>query len=223
MMSKKTLRRLEWYYHDDPTAEARARFAFSLLKNEAKDKRILDVGCGHGLLLAKLRQVGFRNLFGVDISPKCVRACARIGIRARRADIERGGLPYANNTFDIVIASEIFEHLFDPKLLLDDIRGVLRTDGYCIFSFPNELNIIARLRVLFGGEIHDPAAVGSHIRFFKPKGVMRFLKDGRFMADRMWGVYLEKKFYRFVPGIPFLAAWLPSLFARNIYVRAVKK
>jgi methionine biosynthesis protein MetW len=224
-MIKKTLEKIENYYHGyDPVAEKRAKTIFSFLRYEKKTKKILDCGCGNGLTLNFLKLNNFKELYGVDISSKCLKECRKKGIKnLKKVNLEEEKLPYRKNSFDIVICSEVFEHLFNPHIALQEIKRVLKDNGFAIFSFPNELNLRSRIRILFGGEIHDPLAVGSHIRFFKPNTIRKFLNLNGFEVEKMEGFYLENKIYKFFPFISFLSKKIPSLFARTIFVKAIKK
>ncbi|MEM4152955.1 MAG: class I SAM-dependent methyltransferase [Candidatus Pacearchaeota archaeon] len=217
-------REIENYYNNDPEAKIRARVTFSLIKRENKDKKILDIGCGYGELLHLLKKEGFDNIYGLDISYKCLCACKKKGIRnVIKVDVDRERLPYQKNSFDIVIVTEVFEHLFNPNFLLQEIKRILKKGGIAIFSFPNELNLVCRIKVLLKGMVHDPTAVGSHIRFFEPKSIRKFLERGGFNIIEMRGKYLGKKLYKFFPLLPFLSNKFPSLFARTIFVKAIKK
>jgi len=110
---------------------------------------VLDIGCYDGLLLRALRDDGIEK-HGLDISAECVEiARERHGVKAKVADVS-GPLPYADGSFDLVIASEIIEHLVDTDAFLREISRVLSDRGWAFVSTPNVNSLRNRFRVLLG-------------------------------------------------------------------------
>lgn len=75
------------------------------------DQAVLDIGCGRGYLLERLRRLGYRNLTGID-------PCAPLRASRVFADIAEGGFgrnPYVPASFDLVIACHTLHHLPDPR------------------------------------------------------------------------------------------------------------
>lgn len=98
-----------------------------------QDLRILDVGCGTGANLKMLREYGVAE--GVDISPQAVEFCHERGL----TDVRLGAaeeLPHANDTFDLVTALDVIEHLDDESVGLNEIRRVLRPHGRTLLFVP---------------------------------------------------------------------------------------
>ncbi len=101
---------------------------------------VLDVGCGGGSMSAHLARLGYR-VTGVDPDEVALEAaCARPSDRHAHpefmaAPAER--LPFPAATFDVVICSEVLEHVDDLDTSLDEIYRVLRFGGVLIFSTPN--------------------------------------------------------------------------------------
>jgi methionine biosynthesis protein MetW len=110
--------------------------------------RVLDLGCGDGLLLAKL--VEARNVVarGVELSEINVRACIGRGLSVRQGNIEEGLADYRDNAFDYVILSQTLAFLDKPEPL---VRDMLRVGKHGIISFENTGAWRERLRALFGG------------------------------------------------------------------------
>ena len=97
------------------------------------DLRILDVGCGTGANLKMLREYGAAE--GVDISQQAVDFCHERGL----TDVLHGAaeeLPHANDTFDLVTALDVIEHLDDDSVGLNEIRRVLRPNGRTLLFVP---------------------------------------------------------------------------------------
>lgn len=97
------------------------------------DLRILDVGCGTGANLKMLREYGAAE--GVDISTQAVDFCRERGL----TDIRLGAaeeLPHANDSFDLVTALDVIEHLDDDSVGINEIRRVLRPNGRALLFVP---------------------------------------------------------------------------------------
>lgn len=66
-------------------------------------------------------------------------------------DLNKNRLPYRDGLFDIVTATEVIEHLENPRSFLRDINRVLKPGGLCVLSTPNVLSLNSRLRYLWFG------------------------------------------------------------------------
>ncbi len=100
-------------------------------------ENILDVGCGEGFTLSLLKKKNIGSkLEGVDFSSIAINLGKENfpDLDLKVGDIYH--LPYADNTFDVVICSEVLEHLEHPDQALRELVRVSR--AYCLFSVPNE-------------------------------------------------------------------------------------
>ena len=100
--------------------------------------KALEVGCGDGAMLRLMAARGI-DAQGVDASSSGVERCAASGLRAQCLDVSIDGLPFADDSFDIVISLETFEHLMNPHYALQEVRRVLRSEGRFLCSVPNPL------------------------------------------------------------------------------------
>jgi 2-polyprenyl-3-methyl-5-hydroxy-6-metoxy-1,4-benzoquinol methylase len=113
--------------------------------------RIADFGCGNGALLIRLamlyrdsrRQLDFLGIdtskFFVDFAAKASAYKGLKGIGFQKYDLEKDELP---GGFDVIICSEVVEHLQKPKLVLKKISQCLNPGGWLILSTPNANNWI---------------------------------------------------------------------------------
>ncbi len=138
--------------------------------------RCLDVGCGDGRTAGLyLRERGCEYV-GVDISANAVRDANAIGLDARQIE-DAAALPFADGTFDVALAIEALEHMFQPQRAVGEILRVLRPGGILLATVPNvaywrrraDLALLGRWNP-FGDDLsvsqpwRDP-----HIRFFSPR------------------------------------------------------
>jgi len=101
-----------------------------------RDIAILDVGAGHGAFTKKLYDAGF-SVQACDLSPEFFYFTE---VECKKADISKE-LPYANNSFDIIVAVEVMEHLIDHELFFKECARILKPGGKFLFSTPNILSL----------------------------------------------------------------------------------
>jgi len=97
------------------------------------DLDILDAGCGTGLLLQQLQPLG--KVEGVDISEEALEFCRKRGLsNVRRADVLE--LPFEAESFDMITALDVLEHLDDDVASLREFRRVLKPGGRVFIFVP---------------------------------------------------------------------------------------
>lgn len=99
-----------------------------------QDIKICDLGCGRGWLSAELTKFG--SVTGVDLSPKAINAASQRwpNVRFLSADI----LTWRpDESFDLIVSSEVIEHVPSPKQFAETIHHLLRKGGYLVLTTPN--------------------------------------------------------------------------------------
>lgn len=95
--------------------------------------RILDVGVATGRVLALLPDY---DRYGVDIARGYLKVAAELGIDVALANAE--SLPYADESFDVVVATDILEHVLDVNAVVREVLRVLRPGGVFVVRVPRE-------------------------------------------------------------------------------------
>jgi SAM-dependent methyltransferase len=96
---------------------------------------VLDAGTSTGPNLGVLRDLGFSDIHGVDLSPEALRFCQSKGFtQVRLGDI--CALPYPDESFDLVLATDVIEHVDHDDRALREIRRVLRPGGTALLTVP---------------------------------------------------------------------------------------
>jgi 2-polyprenyl-3-methyl-5-hydroxy-6-metoxy-1,4-benzoquinol methylase len=153
--------------------------------------QILSLGCGDGLLAARLRERG-HTVVGVD-------GVEVAGVRERvdtfvRADLADGIPPAAGDHFDVVIAGDVIEHLPRPNRIMQEIRQVLRPGGQVLLSVPNFGHWYPRGRIALGLFGYDRRGIldETHLRFFTRTTLRRLVRDTGFdvLEERATGLPL---------------------------------
>lgn len=107
------------------------------MRVNAPSGHILDVGFGNGNVLVRLQGLGFQQLIRVELSETSVRFLSQRSksISPIRADARR--LPLVSGVFDVIVCSEVFEHLKCPNEALDEFFRVLKKNGLVVLTTPN--------------------------------------------------------------------------------------
>lgn len=100
-INKKT----EWYLEDNKLP----LFIDSMPRNP----KILDIGCGNGILVQKLSELGFKDIHMADIDNYLSGDAERLGV-FKKVDLTYEKLPYFDGEFDVVFATMVLEHLENP-------------------------------------------------------------------------------------------------------------
>ena len=108
----------------------------SFIENK-KAERILDIGCGDGLIAELFAKKLSAKPYGLEISKNAVNEAKGRGIDATVFDISEKTLPYDDNSFGVVFCGDIIEHIYDTESLLENIRAVLMPGGLLIATVPN--------------------------------------------------------------------------------------
>ncbi len=171
-----------------------------ILQLGREDIRILDVGCGNGIMSIALSSMGFEVL-GIDIDPTSIQKANELNeypnVRFIVMDVEDEML---NDSFDVVICSEVLEHLKDPEKIIRQIHDTMKPDSLFIVTTPNgygpremlmtrpmqTLNRYGFGKVLYrvkrllgykGASIQSSNPDLEHIQFFKRSDLIRLIES----------------------------------------------
>jgi SAM-dependent methyltransferase len=164
-------------------------------------KRILDLGSGR-LILSSFLSRGGSSVVAFDL-PKtfdddCVRERAKsLSVDLVGSMIEKGSafrLPFKSSTFDIVLMTEVFEHLnFSPIFIINEIRRVLKDKGYFIMTTPNVHCLENKIKFFFNRNIYGDcdrylrsSPFEYHWREFEKRELFYILKKCNFKVIKLY-------------------------------------
>jgi len=112
--------------------------ARSLQNSLPVNAKILDVGCGNGVISRHLGRYGF-NVTGIDVSEKAIEKAKSLNIYSNVKFMTKSAeqLVAEGIQYDAIICSEVLEHLNNPDALLDVLNKSLTNDGKLIITVPN--------------------------------------------------------------------------------------
>jgi len=113
----------------------------------AKESSVLDLGCGDGELLTLLIGEKHVHAQGIELSEPAIHHCIAQGLSVFQQDIDTGLSEYADNSFDYVILNQTLQQVKKPDFAL---KEALRVGKKVIVSFPNFVQVSARLQILRG-------------------------------------------------------------------------
>lgn len=121
------------------------KFLYPILDSYEKPK-ILDLGAGHGAMVRNLYKDGY-DITAADLFPEYFHFNK---IKCHKVDITQK-LPFEDNSFDVILAVELMEHVHDHQIFFNEANRILKKGGSLLFSTPNILSLKSRVRFLFSG------------------------------------------------------------------------
>ncbi len=127
-----------------------------VIKMISGSSRVIDLGCGDGALLHKLKKEKSIIGTGIEISPSGVEACVKGNLNVRLGRIDEP-LPFEDNTFDFAICNVTIQMVMYPEILLQEMKRIAH---YQIISFPNFAFWKNRLDLAVHGVMPRPMLFG---------------------------------------------------------------
>jgi SAM-dependent methyltransferase len=133
----------ETYLVEERGRRRTARRLLDLLAGHVPSGRLLDVGCGYGLLLDEARSRGY-EVEGIELSSAAARyARARLGLRVLETSLEESMLD--GERFDAIVIVDVLEHVDDPVATLERVRSLLAPGGALLIATPDPSSFVARI------------------------------------------------------------------------------
>jgi 2-polyprenyl-3-methyl-5-hydroxy-6-metoxy-1,4-benzoquinol methylase len=145
-------------------------------------RRFLDAGCATGALLEKMRERGW-EASGVEISAQMAEYGRKNrGLPISTLPLEENG--FAENSFDVIHASHLIEHLNNPAVFVREAQRILSGGGLFLVTTPNIAGMQAKL---LGGRWRS--AIYDHLYLFSVKTLAALLRREGFVVEQTvtWG------------------------------------
>lgn len=126
-------------YFEALVADAERDYAAKIVRIVRPDSEalLLDCGCGSGELTAAVaRALGTATAIGLDIRPQALMEARRLAVLPLLADL-RQPFPLRSQSCDVILANQVIEHLSDTDSFVEEVKRVLKPDGYSIICTEN--------------------------------------------------------------------------------------
>ena len=164
----------------------------SLDRHREKRRTILDLGCGNGSLSHELSKLGF-EVYGIDRSESGIQIAREAfpEVRFSLGDVEDdlASDPFRAERFDVVVSTEVVEHLYRPRRLIQNAFRLLKPSGHFIISTPYHGWLKNVLLALSGKMDNHFTALwdGGHIKFWSRETLSGLLTEQGFGDLRFVG------------------------------------
>ncbi len=176
---------------------------YKMCRDYVKDKVVLDVGCGEGLVDLFINDAA-RQVIGIDIDKNTVKNANKRFVNTNMKFITMSGqrLDFGDETFDVAISSQSIEHIHDDRKFLKEVSRVLKKPGLFICTTPNKLACVPD-----GVKPHAGPYYPFHVREYSPDQFYSLLSEY---------FRIDKKFCYFNPdrSRKFLNCWRGRLVYR---------
>jgi 2-polyprenyl-3-methyl-5-hydroxy-6-metoxy-1,4-benzoquinol methylase len=133
--------------------------------------RALDIGCGPGYFLSAAQKMGF-DVYGLDPSDYIVDMAKKTwGDRVQLGLIESAD--YDRESFDLIVAFDTFEHIYDPKKFLKAIHGFLKPGGVLAITTPDPTSTLSKI----SGRNWVSYKLPEHVFYWSPETIRRILEE----------------------------------------------
>jgi len=195
-----------------PSPEKREPLDIDYYRQERKDvealipkeaRKILDVGCGEGILGKRLLEKGVKEVVGVEIEQAVCEKTRENLSMVICGDIEEIDLPFEERYFDCIVFADILEHLKDPLSVIKKLKKHLKDSGVVVASIPN-VRYYQVINMLVDGHwtYGDYGILDrTHLRFFTKKEILALFKNAGFEITTITG-NVDPKYYTVCNSTP---------------------
>lgn len=165
-------RRVLFINHD------RKNFEYMFLRN--KKGKVLEIGCGNGERLYKLKNIGF-EVEGLEIDQKAIDiAEQKYGFKIFRGDIRE--LNFPSQSFDFIIMNHVLEHVFDPVSFLRECGRIVKKGGKIILTTPNFDSYTHKFFKEYWRGLEPP----RHLYLYSIKSLEVLCKRAGLVKNKIW-------------------------------------
>lgn len=152
---------------------ARQEVIDAVIKNSISAKRVLEIGCAGGATGKRLKELAPVDYYmGIELSEEAAGMARQYLDKVIVADVEKADMSkdigLKKNDFDLILALDVLEHLYNPWDVLANLTDYLKPGGHVIASIPNIQNISVVKELLKGRWRYEGAGIldATHLRFF---------------------------------------------------------
>jgi len=158
--------------------------AAKVIRMVGDDKRVLELGSGPGSITRLLKDNQCR-ITALELDLKAIEIVSEFCEKVYPCDLNDPEWPAklsGSDKFEVVVAGDVLEHLYDPWSTLSSVQTLLADDGYVVISLPHAGHNAVIACLLTGDFEYQPWGLldKTHIRFFGIKNIQRLFNDAGF-------------------------------------------
>jgi ubiquinone/menaquinone biosynthesis C-methylase UbiE len=149
---------------------------------------ILELGCGNGATGAlALHEKKCSRYVGIEMFEPMARMAEEVLTKVHQGNVESMSLPYPAQSFDVLILSEVLEHLVDPETTLRSLTRLLKVGGRVFASSPNVAHYKIIRNLLLGrfDYLESGPMDKTHLRWFTPRSFARMFEQADIVVDHL--------------------------------------
>lgn len=158
----------KWGFNSIYSSYIRNDIISQLDESNIKEINVLEIGCACGATLLKIKNLYKKaNIYGIELNENSA-AIAKSFANVKSLNIENCSMPYEENFFDYIIFADVLERLYNPEIVLKNIKKFLKEDGKIIASIPNVMHYTVIRKLLNGNWTYENSGIlnKTNIRFF---------------------------------------------------------
>ncbi|MGD9288609.1 MAG: glycosyltransferase [Desulfobacterales bacterium] len=158
-----------------------------------KAKRILDIGCGAGVLGKELKNRQKCYVAGIECASVAARKARKVLDRVYMGDATKIVPEIQENSFDTIIMADFLEHIADPEKILCEVKRILISKGRLVLSIPNVRHWSVIKDLLEGRWEYQDAGIldKTHLRFFTWQSILSLMNSVGYQIESYFGTYLQ--------------------------------
>ncbi len=145
-----------------------------LIPHYIAEGKLLEIGCGSGRMLLTLRDLGWQQLYGIELVPEVAEQARSQGFSIECGRVEDTLHLYPDEYFDVIISSMVLEHLYNPFQVVRDISAKIKPGGQFLFSTVIRDSIDTKMYAGFCWSLFE---FPRHMVYFRKKDIYDMLED----------------------------------------------
>jgi len=170
---------------------------------KSKNSKILDAGCGEGVLVDRYKKKGF-NITGLDLNYSSE--------NVKKGNIQK--MPFKDEEFDLVLCLDVLEHINiseHPKVM-KELNRVTKTRGKIIFGLPNLAHFASRISFLFTGNLLRTSEIERHVGDRPINEFIGLMKKNKLKIKKRIGIF---------PTFPLISIFTLKMPSKSLFLHKI--